>query len=190
MITQEDGKWVLSAPVSDEDLMPLKAGDRVFIKGKVYTGRDAAHKRMVEALERNEPLPFDLKGQIIYYVGPSPTKPNQAIGACGPTTSYRMDAYAPVLIERGLKVMIGKGMRAKAVKDAMVKHKAIYLAATGGAGALLARAVKEAKVIAYDELGPEAIRELTVEGLPTIVINDVHGADLYEMGVQAYCMAG
>lgn len=190
MIKQEEGKWVLSAPVSDEDVMALKAGERVFITGKIYTGRDAAHKRMVEALKNGEPLPFDLKGQIIYYVGPSPTKPGQAIGACGPTTSYRMDAYAPILIERGLKVMIGKGMRAQAVKDAMVKYKALYLAATGGAGALLARAVKEARVIAYEDLGPEAIRELIVEGLPAIVINDVHGADLYEMGVQSYRIAG
>lgn len=189
MVKQEDGKWVLSAPVTDEDVSQLKAGQRVFVSGKIYTGRDAAHKRMVEALNRGEALPFDLQGQIIYYVGPSPTKPGQVIGACGPTTSYRMDAYAPLLMEKGLKVMIGKGMRAQAVKGAMTKNKAIYLAATGGAGALLARAVKEARVIAYDDLGPEAIRELIVENLPAIVINDVFGGDLYEMGVQANRLA-
>lgn len=189
MLKQEDGKWLLSAPVADEDVMQLKAGERVFLSGKIYTGRDAAHKRLIESLNRGEASPFDLQGQIIYYVGPSPTKPGQAIGACGPTTSYRMDAYAPLLIEKGLKVMIGKGMRAQTVKDAMRKHKAAYLAATGGAGALLAKAVKEARVIAYDDLGPEAIRELVVENLPAIVINDVFGADLYEMGVKAYRLA-
>lgn len=150
-----------------------------YLTGVIYTGRDAAHKRLVEALDAGQPLPFDPKGAVIYYVGPSPAIPGYAIGAAGPTTSYRMDSYAPRLMEQGLKGMIGKGMRSAEVKKAMIEHKAVYFGATGGAGALLSVSIKEAKVIAYEDLGPEAIRELVVENFPVIVINDCRGGDQY-----------
>ena len=177
----------LTPPLTDKDLEDLKIGDQVFITGVIYTGRDAAHKRLVDLLNEGKELPVDLRGQAIYYVGPSPAKPGKPIGSAGPTTSYRMDAYAPTLIEQeGLKVMIGKGSRNQAVKDAMVKHKAVYLAAVGGAAALIARSVKSCEVIAYPELGPEAIQKLEVENFPAIVVNDVHGGDLYEEGIKQY----
>ncbi|MGD0919463.1 MAG: Fe-S-containing hydro-lyase [Thermodesulfobacteriota bacterium] len=176
----------LKTPLSDEDVERLKIGDRVLITGVVYTGRDAAHKRLFDLLQEEKDLPFDIKGQIIYYVGPTSAKPGQVFGSAGPTTSYRMDAYSPSLIGRGLKGMIGKGMRSDAVKEAMRKHKAVYLAATGGAGALLGKRVKKAEVVAYEDLGPEAIRRLEVEDLPAIVINDVHGNDLYIEGEKKY----
>ena len=176
----------LKTPLSDEDVERLKIGDRVLITGVVYTGRDAAHKRLFDLLQEGKDLPFEIKGQIIYYVGPTPAKPGQVFGSAGPTTSYRMDAYSPSLIGRGLKGMIGKGMRSDAVKEAMRKHKAVYLAATGGAGALLGKRVKKAEVVAYEDLGPEAIRRLEVEDLPAIVINDVHGNDLYIEGEKKY----
>ena len=176
----------LKTPLSNEDVERLKIGDRVLITGVIYTGRDAAHKRLFDLLRDGKDLPFDIRGQIIYYVGPTPAKPGQVFGSAGPTTSYRMDAYAPSLIERGLKGMIGKGMRSVAVKEAMKKHKAVYLAATGGAGALLAKRVKKAQVVAYEDLGPEAIRRLEVEDLPVIVINDVNGNDLYIEGEKKY----
>lgn len=176
----------LKTPLSSEDVEKLKAGDRVLINGIIYTGRDAAHKRLTDLLKEGKDLPFDLKGQVIYYVGPTPAKPGQVFGSAGPTTSYRMDAYSPLLMERGLKGMIGKGMRSDAVKEAMKKHKAVYFAATGGAGALLAKRVKKAEVVVYEDLGPEAIRRLEVEDLPVIVVNDIYGNDLYLEGAKRY----
>ncbi len=173
-------------PLSDQDVEKLKTGDRVLINGIIYTGRDAAHKRLFDLLKGGRKLPFDLKGQIIYYVGPTPAKPGQVFGSAGPTTSYRMDAYSPLLIERGLKGMIGKGMRSDAVKEAMKKYRAVYFAATGGAGALLAKRVKKAEIVAYEDLGPEAVRRLEVEDLPVIVVNDVRGNDLYIEGEKKY----
>ena len=176
----------LRAPLSDADVERLKVGDRILINGIIYTGRDAAHKRLFDLIKEGRPLPIDLKGQIIYYVGPTPAKPGQVFGSAGPTTSYRMDAYAPFLMERGLKGMIGKGMRSDAVKEAMKKYKAVYFAATGGAGALLAKRVRKAEIVAYEDLGPEAIRRLEVEDLPVIVVNDVRGNDLYVEGERRY----
>ncbi len=173
----------ITAPITDDSVVEnLKAGDFVLISGVIYTARDAAHKRMVEALERGEELPFDLKGQIIYYAGPAPAKPGRPIGSVGPTTSYRMDPYAPKLLEAGLKGMIGKGTRSKEVIDAIVKYRGVYFGAVGGAAAYLARCVKEAEVIAYEDLGPEAVRRLVVEDFPAFVVNDVYGNDLYRMG--------
>ena len=176
----------MTTPLSDEDVSKLKAGDIVYLSGKIYTARDAAHKRLVDLIEKGEKLPFDLKGSVIYFVGPTPPKPGEPIGSAGPTTSYRMDSYSPTLIKHGQKGMIGKGKRNQAVKDACKEHKAVYFGATGGAGALIAKAIKSAKVIAYEELGPEAIRELEVEEFPVTVINDTHGNDLYEMGRAKY----
>ena len=176
----------LKTPLSDKDVEKLKSGDRVLINGVIYTGRDAAHKRLIDLLKSGKNLPFDINGQIIYYVGPTPAKPGQVLGSAGPTTSYRMDAYAPTLIEKGLKGMIGKGMRSEAVKEAMKRYRAVYFAATGGAGALLAKRVKKAEIIAYEDLGPEAIRRLEVEDLPVIVVNDVRGNDLYIEGEKKF----
>ena len=176
----------LRTPLNDADVERLKVGDRVLINGIIYTGRDAAHKRLFDLLKGGKSLPFDIKGQIIYYVGPTPPKPGQVFGSAGPTTSYRMDVYSPSLMERGLKGMIGKGMRSDAVKEALKKYKAIYFAATGGAGALLAKRVKKAEIVAYEDLGPEAIRRLEVEDLPVIVVNDVRGNDLYIEGEKKY----
>jgi fumarate hydratase subunit beta len=176
----------LKTPLTDKDVEKLKAGDKVLINGVIYTGRDAAHKRLIDLLKEGKPLPVDLKGQIIYYVGPAPAKPGQAIGSAGPTTSGRMDAYSPKLMEIGLKGMIGKGMRKKEVVEAMKKYKAVYFAATGGAGALLAKAIKKAQVVAYGDLGPEAINRLEVVDFPVIVVNDVKGNDLYQQGMQQY----
>ena len=152
----------------------------------MYVGRDAAHKRIVEAMERGKPLPIDIKGQTIYFMGPSPPRPGRPIGSAGPTTSGRMDAYSPRLITAGLKGMIGKGSRSKAVKDAMVKYKAVYLGAIGGAGALISKSIKKAEVVAYEELGAEALRRLEVEDFPVTVINDVYGGDLYKEGKAKY----
>jgi fumarate hydratase subunit beta len=176
----------LKTPLSDADVEKLKAGDKVLITGVIYTGRDAAHKRLFDLLQEGKPLPVDLKGQIIYYVGPAPAKPGQAIGSAGPTTSGRMDAYSPRLMEIGLKGMIGKGMRKKEVVEAMKKYKAVYLAATGGAGALLAKAVKKGEMVAYEDLGPEAINRLEVVDFPAIVVNDTKGNDLYQQGMAQY----
>ena len=176
----------LTTPLTDEIVSNLAIGDKVLISGIIYTARDAAHKRLIDLLDAGKTLPFDIRGQIIYYVGPSPAKPGRVIGAAGPTTSYRMDPYAPRLMELGLKGMIGKGKRAPAVKEAMIKYKAVYLGATGGAGALISRAIKAAEVIAYQELGPEAIRRLEVENFPAVVINDTSGGDLYEEGMRQY----
>ena len=176
----------LRTPLTDRDVEKLKIGDRVLVNGVIYTGRDAAHRRLFDLLKSGKDLPFDLRGQVIYYVGPTPAKPGEVIGSAGPTTSYRMDAFAPALIEKGLKGMIGKGMRSDQVKEAMKRHKAVYFATTGGAGALLAKRVKKAEVVAYDDLGPEAIRRLEVEDLPVIVVNDVEGNDLYVEGAKKY----
>ena len=173
-------------PLTDETLKELKAGDDILLSGVIYVGRDAAHKRMVEALDQGKPLPFDIRGQTIYFMGPSPAKPGQPIGSAGPTTSGRMDAYSPRLIAEGLKGMIGKGMRSQAVKDAMKKHKAVYFAATGGAAALIAKRIKASEVVAYEDLGTEAIRKLQVEDFPVIVANDCWGGDLFEEGLKTY----
>ncbi|WP_029457685.1 Fe-S-containing hydro-lyase [Solidesulfovibrio alcoholivorans] len=172
-------EYHLTTPLSDADVEQLKSGDVVFISGHIYTARDAAHKRLVEALDAGNALPFDLKGALIYYVGPSPAPPGRPIGAAGPTTSYRMDTYAPRLHSLGLKGSIGKGKRNDAVKAALREHKAVYLGATGGAGALLSQRITDARVLAYEDLGPEAIRELTVKDFPLLVINDCHGGELY-----------
>ncbi|HEX7617800.1 MAG TPA: Fe-S-containing hydro-lyase [Verrucomicrobiae bacterium] len=172
----------LTTPLSDEMVGTLHAGDRIEITGTIFVARDAAHKRMVEALDRGEKLPTDLTGQIVYYMGPSPTKPGHVIGSAGPTTSGRMDRYAPRLMEIGLKGMIGKGLRAAPVKDAIKKYKAVYFAATGGAAALIAQRIKKAQVIAYEELGAEALQKLEVENFPVIVVNDMYGGDAYEDG--------
>lgn len=169
----------LTAPLSDADVDKLHSGDVVFLSGRVYTARDAAHKRLVEALDRGESPPFDLRGAIIYYVGPSPAPPGHPIGAAGPTTSYRMDAFAPRLYALGLKASIGKGRRNDAVKAALATCGGVYLGATGGAGALLSQRITAARIIAYEDLGPEAIRELIVEDFPTLVINDRYGGELY-----------
>ena len=172
-------EYHLTTPLTDADVTPLKSGYVVYITGTIYTARDAAHKRLVETLDAQKPLPFDLKGALIYYVGPSPAPPGRPIGSAGPTTSYRMDTYAPRLHSLGLKGTIGKGKRSDEVKAALAEHKAVYLGATGGAGALLSQRITDAKVIAYEELGPEAIRELTVKDFPLLVINDCHGGELY-----------
>lgn len=176
----------ITTPLDDEVVESLRIGQRVLLNGVIYTGRDAAHKKMIELLDKGEDLPIPLKGQVIYYVGPSPAKPGRVIGSAGPTTSGRMDAYAPRLIALGLKGMIGKGKRSAEVIEAMKKYKAVYFAAVGGAAALLARRIKSCRVVAYPELGPEAIHELVVEDLPVIVVNDVVGRDLYEEGVKIY----
>lgn len=178
----------ISTPLTDAVIEDLQAGDNVLLTGTIYTGRDAAHKQLVELLEKGEPLPVDLTGQIIYYVGPTPAKPGQVIGSAGPTTSNRMDAYTPALMEAGLKGMIGKGSRSPQVKEALQKMKGVYFAAVGGAAALIARAIKESEVVAYQELGTEAIRRLIVEDFPVIVVNDVAGNDLYQMGRKEYAI--
>jgi fumarate hydratase subunit beta len=156
------------------------------LTGVIYVARDAAHKRMVEALDQGKPLPFDIKGASVYYMGPTPARPGKVIGSAGPTTSGRMDAYAPRLIAQGLKGMIGKGLRAQAVKDAMLKHKAVYLGAIGGAGAIISKSIKKAQVIAYEDLGAEAVLRLEVQDFPVTVVNDIYGGDLYEQGKAKY----
>jgi len=176
----------INTPLTDEVLEKLKTGDRALINGYVYSARDAAHKRLVELVKKGEELPFDLSGQIIYYVGPTPARPGMPIGSAGPTTAYRMDAYAPILIAKGLKGMIGKGSRGEEVINAMKKYKAAYFGATGGAGALISKAIKEAEVVAYKDLGPEAIRRMLVKDFPVIVVNDIFGNDLYREGKEKY----
>lgn len=176
----------ITTPLTEEKARTLKAGDFVLISGTIYTSRDAAHKRMVEALDRGEKLPVDFKDQIIYYVGPAPAKPGQAIGSAGPTTSSRMDAYAPRMMEEGLRGMIGKGYRSPAVVEAMKKHGSVYFAATGGAAALIAKSIKKYEVLAYEDLGPEALARLTVEDFPAIVVIDSEGCNFYEQGQEKY----
>jgi len=180
----------ITLPFTDEVVGRLRAGDRLLLSGTLYVARDAAHKRMVEALDRGEPLPFDVRGATIYFMGPSPARPGRPMGAGGPTTASRMDPYSPRLIELGLKAMIGKGSRSRAVRDAMVQHRAVFLGGVGGAGALLSKAVKSAEVIAYDDLGPEALRRLVVEDLPVTVVDDSTGRDLYEEGRARYRRPG
>ncbi|EYE88990.1 fumarate hydratase [Fervidicella metallireducens AeB] len=176
----------ITTPLTDEMLKDLKAGDSVLISGYIYTARDAAHKRLVELLKEGKELPFDIKDQVIYYVGPTPAKEGQPIGSAGPTTSYRMDAYSPALIEVGLNGMIGKGKRDASVVEAMKKHGAVYFAAIGGAAALTAKCVKSAELIAYEDLGAEAIRKLYVEDLPLVVVIDSEGNNFYEIGQKEY----
>ncbi|HHJ01012.1 MAG TPA: Fe-S-containing hydro-lyase [Candidatus Aerophobetes bacterium] len=176
----------LNTPLSDEDVEKLIIGDRVLLNGIVYTARDAAHKRLVEAIKKGKSLPFNPQGQIIYYAGPAPAKPGRAVGPIGPTTSCRMDPYAIFLIEAGIKGMIGKGSRSEEVKEAMKRCKAVYFAAIGGAAALLSQYIKGAEIIAYEDLGTEAIYKLAVEDFPVIVAGDVGGGDLYEEGKRQY----
>jgi fumarate hydratase subunit beta len=176
----------ITPPLTDDIIMQLRAGDRVLISGVIYTGRDMAHKYIVDGHNRGEKPPFDLGGQILYYTGPTPAPPGKPIGSAGPTTSYRMDKYTPTLLELGLKGMIGKGPRGQNVKDAIKQYKAVYFAAIGGAGALISKAIRKAQVIAYPELGTEAVMRLEVEDFPAVVVNDVFGSDLYQIGVEQY----
>jgi len=176
----------IMTPLADGVIESLEAGEKVLLSGFVYTARDAAHKRFEQALEAGRELPFDIRGQVIYYCGPAPAPPGRVIGSCGPTTSSRMDVYAPKLISLGLKGMIGKGRRSEGVRGALKEHKAVYFGATGGAGALLARTVVAADVIAYEDLGPEAVIRLEVRDMPLFVINDVFGKDLYQEGMERY----
>jgi fumarate hydratase subunit beta len=172
----------LTAPFSAEDVEPLKAGDVVRLSGVLFTARDAAHARIAEAIESGEPLPFDPEGQVVYFTGPAPAKPGHALGPAGPTTASRMDSYSPLLIERGLKGMVGKGLRSEEVKQAMREHGCVYFGAVEGTAALLARCVAEVELVAYEDLGAEAIRRLVVENFPVVVVNDLHGGDLYIEG--------
>lgn len=177
----------INAPIIDEDAKSLHSGDYVYITGTIYTARDAAHKRMAEALAAGQPLPIDMKNNIIYYMGPSPAREGRPIGSAGPTTASRMDKYAPDLLDLGLKGMIGKGKRSQAVIDSIVRNGAVYFAAVGGAGAILSKCIKKSTVIAYDDLGTEAIRELEVENLPVVVVIDSEGNNLYETAIKEYC---
>lgn len=176
----------ITAPVHPEEIKNLRAGDYVYLSGTIYTARDAAHKRMQEALEKGEKLPIQMENNIIYYLGPSPAREGQVIGSAGPTTSSRMDKYAPALLDLGLKGMIGKGKRSEEVRASIVKNDAVYFAAVGGAGAILSKCITKSTVIAYDDLGTEAIRELEVEKLPVIVVMDSEGNNLYETAVEQY----
>ncbi|HEX7505012.1 MAG TPA: Fe-S-containing hydro-lyase [Syntrophales bacterium] len=176
----------LKTPLTDKDVEKLKIGDKVLLTGVIYSARDAAHKRLFDLIQEGKSLPVDIRGQVIYYVGPAPAKPGKPIGSAGPTTSYRMDAYAPKLMELGLKGMIGKGNRSAAVVEAIKKNKAVYFGATGGAGALLAKSIKKAETVAYEDLGPEAIQRMEVEDFPVVVINDTKGNDLYVEGAKKY----
>ena len=179
-------QYHITTPVTREMLAPLKAGDTVLLSGTVYTARDAAHKRLMELLDTNQPLPFPLEGSAIYYVGPTPERPGEVIGSAGPTTSGRMDTYSPTLLDLGQSIMIGKGARNQAVKEAVVRNGGVYLAALGGAGALMAESVKSLQIICWEDLGCEAVRKLEVENFPLTVILDPHGGDLYKSGPAAY----
>lgn len=176
----------LETPLTEETTRKLQAGDIVYLSGVIFTARDAAHKKLVDLIEAGEELPFDLEGSVIYFVGPTPPKPGDPIGSAGPTTSYRMDSYSPTMLKNGSKGMIGKGKRSQEVKDACKEFGGIYFGATGGAGALLGKQITSAEVIAYPELGPEAVRKLTVKDFPVTVVNDTHGNDLYQMGREQY----
>lgn len=178
----------VTVPLTDEAAASLQAGDYVYLTGTIYTARDAAHKRMYEALEKGGKLPFDVKNNVIYYMGPSPAREGRVIGSAGPTTSSRMDQYAPILLDMGLKGMIGKGKRSQAVQEAVVRSGAVYFAAVGGAGALLSRAIVAADVIAYEDLGTEAVRKLEIKDFPVIVVMDSQGNNLYETSVRQYCI--
>lgn len=176
----------ITTPLQEKDVLALKAGDRVLLSGIIYTARDAAHKKMFEALENDEALPFEMAGQTIYYVGPTPAKPGQVIGSAGPTTSGRMDKYTPALLDQGLRAMIGKGYRSPEVIESMKKNKAVYFAAVGGSGALIAKSILSMEVIAYEELGPEAIFKLEIKDFPAVVIIDIQGNDWYQIGKQQF----
>ncbi len=176
----------ITTPITDEAAASLRTGDEVLLSGRVYTARDAAHKRMDALLDSGGNLPFSIEGAVIFYVGPSPAKPGRVIGSAGPTTSGRMDKYTPRLLSLGLKGMIGKGSRSAVVKDAIVRHRAVYFAALGGAGALASESVKAVRPVAYEDLGTEALTELTVEDFPLIVVNDIYGGDAYEDGRKLY----
>jgi len=176
----------LETPLTEETTRELQSGDIVYLSGTIFTARDAAHKKLVDLIEAGEELPFDLEGSIIYFVGPTPPKPGDPIGSAGPTTSYRMDSYSPTMLKNGSKGMIGKGKRSQEVKDACKEFGGIYFGATGGAGALLGKQISSAEVIAYPELGPEAVRKLTVVDFPVTVVNDTHGNDLYQIGREQY----
>ena len=184
--TALDGVREVTPPLSAADVELLKAGDRVRITGVLYTARDAAHGRLLPLMDAGKPLPFDVKGQIIYYTGPSPARPGHVVGSIGPTTGGRMDTYTPKLLALGLKGTIGKGARSQPVKDALRQHTGVYFGAIGGAGAVLSAFVKKLEVVAYEDLGTEAIRRLEVEGFPVIVVNDCHGGDLYQEGMTQY----
>ena len=176
----------ITVPLRNEDARSLRAGDYVYLTGTIYTARDAAHKRMYEALAEGKALPMDMQNNVIYYMGPSPAREGRVIGSAGPTTASRMDKYAPSLLDLGLKGMIGKGKRSQEVKDAIVRNGAVYFAAVGGAGALLSRSITASEVIAYDDLGTEAIRKLTVKDFPVIVVIDAEGNNLYETAIEEY----
>jgi len=176
----------VSLPLTEETIKGLKAGNNILLTGVMYVARDTAHKRIVVALDKGEPLPFNVEGQTVYYMGPSPAKPGQAIGSAGPTTSGRMDRYSPRMMAAGLKGMIGKGMRSTEVKEAIQKYGAVYMAAIGGTGALISKSIKKAEVVAYEELGAEAILRIEVEDFPATVINDIYGGDLYDEGKRKY----
>ena len=177
----------ITLPITDEDIKNLKAGDSVLLSGSIITGRDAAHKRMIEALERGEELPIDIKDSTIYYMGPSPAREGRPIGSAGPTTATRMDKYAPTLLDLGEKAMIGKGKRSKEVIDAIVRNHAVYFAAVGGAGALLSKCITKSEIVCYEDLGAEAIRKLQVKDFPVIVVIDSEGNNLYETAIKKYC---
>ncbi|MBU4310243.1 Fe-S-containing hydro-lyase [bacterium] len=172
----------LTTPLKNSDIVKLKIGDKILLSGIIYIARDSAHKRLVDSIRKGKRLPFDIEGSVIYYCGPSPAKPGMVIGSAGPTTSCRMDPFTPLLLERGLKGMIGKGPRSRRVIDSIVKNKSLYFAALGGAGALISQYIKASQIIAYKDLGPEAIRRLEVEEMPLVVINDTRGKDLYRIG--------
>jgi len=188
--TASDGVKEITPPLSDAEVETLKAGDRVRITGVMYTARDAAHGRLFPLIEKGEKLPIDVKGQIIYYTGPSPARPGEVVGSIGPTTASRVDTFTPALLELGLKGTMGKGYRGQAVKDALRQYKGVYFGAIGGAGAVLSRFVKKVEIVAYEDLGTEAIRRLEVESFPAIVVNDCHGGDLYQDGMKAYAREG
>lgn len=177
----------IQTPITEEVTKDLKSGDYVYITGTIYVARDAAHKKMMEVLERNEELPINIKNSTIYYMGPSPAREGRPIGSAGPTTATRMDKYAPTLLDLGEKAMIGKGKRSKEVIDAIVRNKAVYFAAVGGAGALLSKCIKKSEIVCYEELGAEAIRKLEVEDFPAIVVVDSQGNNLYETSIKEYC---
>mgnify|MGYP001569806215 CR=1 FL=1 len=186
MKRNQDQAVKIKLPADAATLKSLKTGDQVLISGSIYVARDAVHRRIIDALDKGKPLPFSLRGQTIYYMGPAPAKPGQIIGSAGPTTSGRMDVYTPRLLAEGLKVMIGKGERSEVVKKAIKKYGAVYLAATGGAGALIAKSVKKCEIIAYPELGAEAVLRLEIEDFPAVVVNDIYGGDLYLEGKAKY----
>jgi fumarate hydratase subunit beta len=184
--TAADGIKDVTTPLSDADVESLRAGDRVRLTGVIYTARDAAHGRLLPLIEQGAPLPIDVKGAIIYYTGPTPAQPGDVVGAIGPTTASRMDKFTPALLKLGVKGTMGKGYRGQAVKDALKEHRGVYLGAIGGAGAVLSRHIKKLEIVAYEDLGTEAIRRLEVDGFPAIVLNDCHGGDLYQDGQKQY----